>query len=100
LGSEPKRACMDPVVDQLNTESIACQDESTPTHIPYSQTKHAIQAIQHVIAPLLVSMDDHFRVALCPEDMAEAHQLVAELLEVVDLSVKYDPGRVFRIRHG
>src|SRR5687767_3388808 len=44
-------------------------------------------------------MNDHFGVAVGSEDMPEANQLGAKLLEVVDLSIEDDPDGGFRIGH-
>ncbi len=67
--------------------------------IPNRQAEHAVEMVQHVVAPLLVPVDDHFRVGAGLEDVAERLELPAQLLEVVDLAVEHDPHRSLGVSH-
>ena len=41
-------------------------------HVPDRQTKHAVEMIEDLRAPLLVTVNDHLRVGLRPKLMAHA----------------------------
>ena len=49
------------------------------SHIPNGETKHAVEMIEDISAPLLVTVDDHFRVGIrselddpCPRSSARS----------------------------
>src|SRR4029077_4982466 len=50
---------VDLVINELDTHGIAHHDQPLLHHIPDSDTKHAIEAIQDICAPLLVTMNDY-----------------------------------------
>jgi hypothetical protein len=45
-------------------------------------------------------VDDDFGIAPRPEYVAKALQFLSQLKKVVDLAIKYDPGRLFLVCHG
>ncbi len=55
--------------------------------------EHAAQPLEHVRAPLLVAVQDHLRIALGGEGVAQREQLLAQRLVVVDLAVVGDDQR-------
>src|SRR5439155_22131140 len=63
------------------------------------ESKHAVQPIEDLVAPLLVAVDDHFGVAPSLEDVAVRLQFLPELGEVVDLAIEHDPHRFFAVGH-
>ena len=69
-------------------------------HIPDCQPEHAIEAVEYLIAPLLVSVDDDFCVRVRSENVAVPLQFTLELMEVIDFTVENHPNGFFPIRHG
>jgi hypothetical protein len=68
--------------------------------IPDRQTEHAVETIEHLIAPLLISMDDDLRIGSRSENVPTRFQLTPELQEIVDLAIEDYPNGFFLIRHG
>src|SRR2546425_4180162 len=68
--------------------------------IPDRQAEHAVETIEHLIAPLLVSMDDDLRIGSGSEYVPTRFQLTPELQEIVDLAIEDYPHGFFLIRHG
>src|SRR5205085_9519007 len=91
---------IDSVVHRLDSEWIPRQNQPPLPFIPNRQAEHAIQAIEHLVTPLLVSMHDHFGVRLCAEHMPGRFQLAPHLLEVIDLAVEDYPNSLLGVRHG
>ena len=56
--------------------------------------------IEHLIAPLLIPMDDDFRIGSGSEDVPICLQLTPELQKIVDLAIKDYPNGFFLVRHG
>src|SRR6185312_15094764 len=69
--------------------------------VPDGDRKHPDETLREPLdTPLLVAMDDHFRVATAAKAVTELHELRSKAVEVVDLSVEDEPdARVF-IGHG
>ena len=99
LRSEMNGAIGDPVVDELDAHGIARQDQPTEPGIPYRDTEHPVEAIENARAPLLVAVDDHFRVGARSEDVPASLQLQSQFPKVVDLAVENDPNGRLPVRH-
>jgi len=56
--------------------------------------------IEHLIAPLLIPVDDDLRIASGSEDVPICFQLSPELLKIVDFTIEDDPNGFFLVRHG
>src|SRR5215831_4681685 len=100
LRSEIDTVSVDSVVERLDAKRIPGQEQSSSPHVPDGQTKHAVEAIENFIAPLLVSMDDHLRIRFGAENVAVAFQFMPEIEKVVDFTVKNNPNGFFTVRHG
>src|SRR6266513_2018051 len=68
--------------------------------VPDGQSEHAVQMIEHLIAPLLIPVDDDLRIASGSEDVPICFQLSPELLKIVDFTIEDDPNGFFLVRHG
>ncbi len=79
------------IVERLDTEGIACQQQSLLAGIPDSESKDAVETRDTVITPLLVSMNNDLRVGLCREDVSLGLQLAAQLWKVIDLAIEHHP---------
>ena len=100
LRAEIQTILIDSVVEQLDSEWIAGENQPPLSRIPDGQAEHAIEAIEHLIAPLLVSVDDDLGVRLRAENVAVAFQFTPEFKEVVDFAIENHPNGFFLIRHG
>ena len=69
-------------------------------HIPDRESKHPVQMIQYLVAPLLIPVNDDFRVGLGSEYVSETFQLTLQLWKVVDFTVENHPNGFFPIGHG
>src|SRR5919204_115428 len=87
LGREGEIAAGSAVVERLDPEAVACQDEPAPLRIPERYREHPAQALGKAQAVLLVQMEDHLGVAVRAEHVDGAIELAAQLAVVVDLAV-------------
>ena len=69
-------------------------------HVPDGQAEHAVEAIEYLVAPLLVSVDDDFGVRVGAENVTVPLQFAPELGEVIDFAVENHPHGFFLVRHG
>jgi hypothetical protein len=81
------------VVERLDPEAVARQEERTARRIPDREGEHAPQALDAALARFLVEVHDHLRVRARAEVMAAGRELRGELAVVVDLTVEDDPDR-------
>src|SRR5262249_26471313 len=99
FGAEPNAVAVDTVIDELDSKRVARDDEALLANIPDGEPEHAVEAIQNVVTPLLVTVDDDFGVAVGAKLVAVAQQFALEFGEIVNLAVEDDPDRAFAIRH-
>jgi len=55
--------------------------------------------VEHIIAPLLITVDDDFSIRSGTENVAISFQLLLQLRIIIDLAVKDNPDRLFPIGH-
>ena len=70
------------------------------THVPQRDRVHARDAIEKLVAVLLVEMQDDFDVAVSAERVPGLEELRAQLAVVVDLAVADDPESFVFVRDG
>ena len=90
LGGERELAVDRTVVERLDPEAVPREHEPPPARVPDRDGEHPAQALCELFAVLFVEMEHHFGVAVRPEVMSGALQLVAQLAVVVDLTVLDD----------
>ena len=90
LRGEAKLAVFVPVVERLDAEAVARQDQPPLAPVPDRHGEHAAQARGEVESVLLVEVDDHLGVAVAREAVPLRLELGAQLAVVVDLAVLDD----------
>ena len=90
LGPEDEALPPEVVVERLLSQPVAGDEEPLPARVPDGEREHSRQPLRQRVAPLLVSMDQHFGVAARPEDVPFRDQLLAQRQVVVDLAVEGD----------
>src|SRR5687767_5733226 len=64
--------------------------------VPERNGEHAVEAMQSVITPLLVAVNNNFSIALSFKSMPRIHQFRSQFAEVINFAVKDDDdGPVF-----
>src|SRR4051812_19541257 len=91
LRSEGEHRWSDGIVQRLDPQAIARQQQGLRPAIPYGEGKHAVQSLDTTFTQILIQMDDHFRIAPGLKRMAIRQQFLSDLLKVIDLSIKCDP---------
>src|SRR5262249_38046751 len=81
------------VVQRLDADAIARQQQGSRPLVPDRQTEHAAEPRDGIRSPLLIGVDDRFRVGGRVEAMSGRLELAPQLAEVVDLAVEDDPDR-------
>src|SRR5205823_7650204 len=94
---EPIRA--GEVEQRLLPNAVSRQEQGSPASVPDGEGEHAPQPLHARATVFLPGVDDRLRVAVGSEYVSLGLEVLAQLLEVVDLSVERDPdGSVF-VRH-
>ncbi len=93
LRAERQRAIVPPVVERLDAEMVAREEQLAPATVPQREREHAGQPVEHPRAPGLPAVDQHFAVALRDEDVSGGRELVPQCAEIVDLAVEDDGDR-------
>ena len=88
------------VVERLNAEDIAGQNQTLAHIVPDSDGEHAAQAFEHPAAPFFIAVQDGFGVAIGEEGVARSLQFFAQVLEVVDFAVEGDDDIALLVLHG
>ena len=99
LRSESETSIGNSVVDKLDSHGITRHNQSPSPNIPNGETKHAIETVKNVSVPLLVAVDDNFRVTVRQKPVATFLQLFPQLLVIVDLAIENYAHRILRIEH-
>ena len=90
LRRERQDAARDPVVERLDPERIAGQDEAARPGVPQRDREHAAQPGGEVEAALLVEVRQHLRVAVRREPVPAPRQVVLQPAVLVELAVLDD----------
>ena len=78
------------VVQRLDAQSVARQQQTPAARVIDRESKHAAQLLNTIASHLLVEMDDHFCVAVSVENVTAAFEIRTKLGEVVNFSVVDD----------
>jgi hypothetical protein len=97
LGAKQQRIARARPVQRLDAEPIAHEQKALSAHIPEREREHPAEPLHTVVAPLLVRVDDRFRVALGPVLVAVLNELASSVGVVVDFAVEQRP-RSCRLR--
>jgi hypothetical protein len=102
LRGEPNRLAVVGVVERLDAECVAGEEEGTLAVVPNSEREHPAQRVEHLRAAVGVQVQQNFRVALAAEGATLAFELASQFTIVVDLAVERDHvapvGAVHRLR--
>ena len=86
------------VIERLDAEAIAGDEEGFRVAVPDGKREHAAQVIDAVGPVLLEGVNDGFGVAVSAVLVAASDELFAQGLVVVDFAVEDDPERAIFIR--
>src|SRR5581483_4698254 len=100
LRAEQERIGREPVIERLNSQTVAGDKQRALFAVPDGKSEHAAQIVNAVAAVLLVEMDDGLRVAVGAIPVATRFELTAQLSMVVDFAVKDNPDRTALVGDG
>ena len=72
FGAEHESAAAVGVVQRLDAQPVACQQQPLPPDVPERECEHAAQLADTIVAGVLVQVDDRFRVAVGGERVTAA----------------------------
>ena len=93
LGAENQTIGFDRIVQWFDPDAVACEQQRARGPMPEGDAKHASQAREDGVAPLLITVNYDFGVAVGGEPVTGGEEFCAELAVVVDLSVEHDLDR-------
>ena len=100
LRAENNAIGIDCVVQRLDAQAIARQQEAALAAIPDGEGEHAAHLFDARVAQLGVKVKDNFRVRGGAERVAAGKQPFAQFGGVVAFTVVCDPGSAVGVRHG
>ena len=83
----------------LDAEHITCRKQFPLPDIPDDKSKHTAKPVQKFFTPLLVAVQQNFRVCLVAENMTFGNQLLFQLLIVIDLTIEGNDHTFILIEH-
>ena len=100
LRGEGKDAITLEPIERLLPEAVTRQKESAPRLVVNGESEHAVQAIQHPVAPLTVAVEQDLGVGVIRlEEVPFGLQFPTEIGMVVDLTVEDNGQAPVGIRH-
>ena len=99
LRAEQNPAGKHGVIEGLDADPIAHQEELPMTGVPDRQCEHALEAAHEVGSLFLIEMNECFRVGARSVGVTLRLQLFPQAGVVVDLSVEGNPDRAVLVRH-
>ncbi|MCY1528253.1 hypothetical protein D9M68_633530 [compost metagenome] len=75
-------------VQRLDAEPVAGDEQAPPVAFPDGEGEHSIESGQQLRAPGVVSLQQHFRIAVGKEAVTQSFQLLAQFRVVVDGAVE------------
>ena len=88
LGSKQEHVILVIPVQRLDAVPVPRQEQLLARPVPDSKGKHAVEVIDAIRAPFLVSVNDHLGVGLRMKLVAARLQFHAQFLKVVNLAVE------------
>src|SRR5829696_6484562 len=88
LGSEDQRVVKDAPVKRFLAEAIACDEQPTPSTVPESEGKHAVELSNHCVAVLFVQVRQHLGIRSTAKSMSTFFEIGTQLAIVIDLAVE------------
>src|SRR5438045_8798210 len=102
LRGEDESAAIPLVVQRLDAQMVARDEQALRRAVPQGEGEHALEMLEHAHAVFAIGVEQRFRVAGGTESMAALGELLAQGEEVVDLPVEDDGeltiGRAHRLR--
>ena len=97
--TEMQLPVLDRVIDWLDAELVAGEEQAAAARFPDGQAEHSLKAVEDLVAPFHEALDDDLRIAVTAEPVALGLELRAERAEIVDLAVEGDPDAAGGIGH-
>ena len=91
LRAKHQLAVFMPIMQRFDTQPVAVKIKEAFFRVPQRDGKHAAQTLNKIAAFFFIKMDDDFRVRVAIESMPTPDQILTELGEIIDLSVKNRP---------
>jgi hypothetical protein len=89
------------VIKRLFPETVAAGEKAPPLAVVDDESPHAVEMVDHVVAPLGISGEQHLGVGMISaKGLPAAHQFLPQSGKVVDLAVENDADGPFGIPHG
>src|SRR5246127_310504 len=96
--SEDYRGARLRVVERLDSDAVASQEQRFVPIIPNGEGKHSAQFFNAGFAQVFIEVNDCLRVALRSKTVAAAQQILTKLLIVVDFTVENNVDAAVLIR--
>ncbi len=87
------------VVQRLDAQPVACDEERFRIAIPDGKSEHAAQVLYAICTVFFVEMDDGLGIAVRAIAVAARDELLAQREMVVDFAIKHDPQRAVFVRN-
>ena len=100
LGGEDEEVLVAVVVERLDAQPVASQEEPPLAPVPDGEGEHPAQPFDARLAELLVGVNDRLGIGARPKTVAARREIAREVGEVVDLAVEHDHARLVLVVNG
>src|SRR5262249_26958968 len=100
LGRECEASLCLRVIDRLDAQTIAGDEEFLFFRIPYGECEHTVEFFDAAFSPFAISRNHNFRVGIGSETVSERFERSTQFGKVVDFAVIGYPNAPVRRRHG
>ena len=87
------------IIKRLDAENIASAEQAVFLGIPNDESIHAAQAVDNLLPPLFVAMQQRLGIGAAMENVAFSFKLAANLLEVIDFAIEGDDDGFLVVAH-
>ena len=87
------------VVERLDADAVAGEQQPPAHGVVQGEAEHAAQVVDHVDPVFLVAVQDHLGIGVAAEAVPFCLELGAQFLKIVDLAVEHQADGVVLVEH-
>ena len=99
LRAEHQPAVLLRVVERLDADAVAGEQQPLARGVVQGEAEHAAQVVDHVDPVLLVAVQDHLGIGVAAEPVPPGFEQGPQFLEIVDLAVEHQADGVVLVEH-
>ena len=99
FGTESYLLPGDSIIDEFNAHGVARHHQPFLSHIPDSESEHAVEMIEDISPPLPIAVHNYLGVTVGPKTISQLFKFHSQFFEIVDFAIENDPDCLFGVGH-